>query len=923
MVPLNGERQLLRVEEGSFEVYALIANARHFLGTVTAGGLLIGGVTDGGLLIAASPAGGALSRLASDNLDALGRDPVQRDAVAVMIDQWVALLSDGIARRALDRPRVRALSAGDTSLALEAGEAVAAGKGVVWAVGETHLHPTFLGVAPTEPGQAVPLTSATWLCAGAAGRVSAGDTGALLGLGADAWEDMRRFHGLLLRALAIITAAEEEAEERRLVERDELVERGLQNALARYRRILAPDRAGHEGDSDFGFVYTKLTGRKPARSAAPQASFESFAEDNGGRCRKVRLSGSWWTTDMGPLMARLTGSDEPVALVPDWLGRYRILRRSAPPERVDAALAASIVSPAIGIISSLPNRPLRARDLLLVGVMAVRMDLITLALASAAASLIGLILPPATAEMIDVFIPDQLRGEVAALGVVLGMLQLSSSLLKICSDICHLRLDGRLAAVIHGGVMDRVLRLPSGVLRTFSSADLAMRALSVDTIRRSGSNLVLNIAMTGIFGLSGIFLLLYYDAVAALVVLAIVLALFGIATLVGIRQIKAVLTGETMTANMASFTQAIIENITVIRSFAAERRAFTRWAENSAEMRSRSLKARMIGSIFNVFLESSEILILAAVFVLLRVTQGDALSTGAYIAFIFAFQGFLGAGMAVARAIPQVVALKPLLMRAEPIMKNTPEVPHGAQDPGELSGKLEVSNLRFGYQSDRPVLHGVSFTADPGKFVALVGQSGAGKSTLLGLLLGFERPTGGTVLYDGKDLQRLDLIRMRRQLGIVRQNGQLFAGSLLDNILASRSGGLDEAWEAAEKAGIADEIRALPMQMHTVVTEGSAAFSGGQVQRMLLARALVGRPKLILLDEATSALDNIVQRAITERMENLGCTRLVIAHRLSTVQNADCIHFLAGGRIVESGRYDELIDQDGPFRQFALRQQIN
>jgi len=194
---------------------------------------------------------------------------------------------------------------------------------------------------------------------------------------------------------------------------------------------------------------------------------------------------------------------------------------------------------------------------------------------------------------------------------------------------------------------------------------------------------------------------------------------------------------------------------------------------------------------------------------------------------------------------------------------------------------------------------------------------------LLGLLLGFERPTGGTVLYDGKDLQRLDLIRMRRQLGIVRQNGQLFAGSLLDNILASRSGGLDEAWEAAEKAGIADEIRALPMQMHTVVTEGSAAFSGGQVQRMLLARALVGRPKLILLDEATSALDNIVQRAITERMENLGCTRLVIAHRLSTVQNADCIHFLAGGRIVESGRYDELIDQDGPFRQFALRQQIN
>jgi ATP-binding cassette subfamily C protein len=188
------------------------------------------------------------------------------------------------------------------------------------------------------------------------------------------------------------------------------------------------------------------------------------------------------------------------------------------------------------------------------------------------------------------------------------------------------------------------------------------------------------------------------------------------------------------------------------------------------------------------------------------------------------------------------------------------------------------------------------------------------------LLLGFEKPASGCVFYDGKDLDRLDVNQVRRQIGVVLQNGKLIAGDILSNIIGSLNLTIDHAWEAARSAGLEEDIQALPMGMHTFLSEGGGNLSGGQRQRLLIARALVNKPSILLFDEATSALDNRTQAIVNESLEALQVSRMVIAHRLSTVQKADRILVLDKGKLVESGTYEELMQQGEIFAELARRQ---
>jgi ABC-type bacteriocin/lantibiotic exporter with double-glycine peptidase domain len=218
------------------------------------------------------------------------------------------------------------------------------------------------------------------------------------------------------------------------------------------------------------------------------------------------------------------------------------------------------------------------------------------------------------------------------------------------------------------------------------------------------------------------------------------------------------------------------------------------------------------------------------------------------------------------------------------------------------------------------VLDEVSLRAEAGEFVAVVGPSGSGKSTLLRLLLGFERPDSGAVLYDRQDLEDVDVGAVRRQCGVVLQDDRLLVGDLRTNIVGAGRYSEDEAWEAARQVGLADDVERMPMGMATYVGEGSGSLSGGQRQRVILARAMVSRPRILYLDEATSALDNRTQELVTESMRQLSATRIVIAHRLSTIRDADRILVMDAGRVVESGTYDELMQAGGLFRELAERQ---
>jgi len=268
-----------------------------------------------------------------------------------------------------------------------------------------------------------------------------------------------------------------------------------------------------------------------------------------------------------------------------------------------------------------------------------------------------------------------------------------------------------------------------------------------------------------------------------------------------------------------------------------------------------------------------------------------------------------------------VMNLRPSWERAEPLFKAVPEGGEARRDPGVLSGAVELTNIAFRYSPDTPyVLSGLSMKAAPGEFIAIVGVSGSGKSTAMRMLLGFEQPHAGTVQFDGIDLRHLDVDLVRRQIGVVLQNGRLVPGSIYENIMGPHQGTLEDAMEAARQAGLEADIAALPMGIHTVLTEATAAFSGGQVQRMMIARALLGKPRILVLDEATSALDNVTQAIVAESLGRLAITRIVIAHRFSTVQRADRIYVIDKGRVVQAGKFDELMAADGPFAALAKRQ---
>jgi ABC-type bacteriocin/lantibiotic exporter with double-glycine peptidase domain len=297
------------------------------------------------------------------------------------------------------------------------------------------------------------------------------------------------------------------------------------------------------------------------------------------------------------------------------------------------------------------------------------------------------------------------------------------------------------------------------------------------------------------------------------------------------------------------------------------------------------------------------------------------LTTGEFLAFNAAFGQFLTAVLQLSASIVSVLSIVPLYERAKPILQTLPEVDQAKSDPGELSGNIEVSHLAFRYRPDTPlVLKDISMNIPAGEFVAFVGASGCGKSTLFRLLLGFEQPESGSVYYDGQELQQLDVQAVRRQMGVVLQNGKLLSGDIFTNLVGSSPLTVDDAWEAARMAGFDQDIRQMPMGMHTVVSEGGGGLSGGQRQRLMIARAIVAKPRILLFDEATSALDNQTQAIVSKSLEELKATRIVIAHRLSTIIHADRIFVLDKGVVVQSGTYDTLIQQEGLFAELAKRQ---
>jgi len=491
------------------------------------------------------------------------------------------------------------------------------------------------------------------------------------------------------------------------------------------------------------------------------------------------------------------------------------------------------------------------------------------------------------------------------------------------------RIGMRMEADTQTALWDRLLRLRPNFFRRFSSGDLQARVMAVDEVGRALGGSVVAGAFSALLALSNLALLFHYSPRLAWLAFALALSVLLLTSGVGVllqRKVAALIEAQ---GRLFGFVVQLLDGISKLRVAGAEKRAYARWLRGYTGQLALWSHVLRTGDRMAVFGQIVPPLGLGLLLVLSyeqlegsrTSAGGPELSLGGFLAFNTAFATFLAAVTSLSDLCVEAVELFTRTQRVRPILGEEPEVDAGKADPGRLTGKLAIESLSFGYPgAGAPALERVDLEVEPGEMLALVGPSGSGKSTLLRLLLGFESPTAGTLRYDGQDLSTLDVLAVRRQIGVVLQGGTPDAASLLENIASGGTLTLDEAWTAAEDAGLADDIRRMPMGMHTLVSVGGANLSGGQRQRLLIARALAMRPRILLLDEATSALDNRTQELISAGLERLRITRVVIAHRLSTVRRADRIVVLERGRIVQMGTYEELARKPGRFASLMQRQ---
>ncbi len=663
--------------------------------------------------------------------------------------------------------------------------------------------------------------------------------------------------------------------------------------------------------------------RTPATDDAThtfERRFARIAEESKFRYRLTILNGRWWGEHGVPLLARYKDG-RPLALLPSRKGYYRVDGQSGSSMLIDETFAAQLSEQAYTIYATFPQELDRRQMLSFMG-KNLRRDVVWLLGAAAAVSLLGLLVPIVTGLFVNFVIPAARFPLLAELVLILVAVALGTTLFQVIQGLTTARVNVLLDLRLQPAVWDRVMRLPTHFFRKYGTGDLTLRVLGIKTISTTLSGTVVGGVLAGLLSFSSFLVMALYDIPLTLFALAYALVMILILVFLINRQLKWTRDVFHLMGRVENFVLQMLASIGKLRVAAAEERAFARWANAYAGQRASQTQASVINNVIQTLIVAMPILGTTGLF-LIAGSRADTINSGAFIAFNAAFGQFTTATIFFAQSILESLNVVPLYDRVKPVLAAVPEFDPSREDPGRLSGAISMRHVCFRYQAGGPmVLDDISFDVQPGQFVAIVGPSGAGKSTILRLLLGFEEPLEGGIFYDEQDLLQLDLLRIRRQIGTVLQNVGLIPGSIYDNISGAAAISRERVMEAAEMAGFADDIEAMPMGLETMISEGGGNLSGGQQQRLMVARVLVRRPQIIFFDEATSALDNRTQATVTESLEKFQTTRVVIAHRLSTIRQADMILVVDGGRIVQRGSFEELVKQHGLFKALAERQVV-
>ncbi len=640
--------------------------------------------------------------------------------------------------------------------------------------------------------------------------------------------------------------------------------------------------------------------------------------------RTVKLEEGWYRDAAGAMLGVLAESGRVVALIPTGLSGYSYFDwETGKRRRINRKNQHLFEEEAIAFYKPFPLKKISLPSLAayIARTLSVS-DYVMIGLATLALSLIGMISPLITKLLFDrVLLSGNVR-LLIAIAFFSVSVSVSTLLISAVKNMVTARIETKLNISIEAATMMRIMSLPADFFKQYSSGELSSRASQVGALCKMLASTVLSTGLTSIFSLVYISQIFAYAPMLVVPALLIILATVVFSVVSSLVQMKLSTRQMELSGKESGMTYSLITGIQKIKLAGAEKRAFARWGNLYAQ----SAKLEYGPP---AFIELNSVIALAislvGTLVMYTMAVKSGISVADYYAFTTAYGMVSGAFSALAGIALNVAQIKPMLTMVKPFFDTVPEVSDGKQVLTRLSGGIEMNNVSFRYSENMPlIIDNLSLKIRPGQYVAIVGKTGCGKSTLMRLLLGFEHPQKGAIYYDGKDLERIDLRSLRRRVGVVMQNGKLFQGDIYSNIVISAPWlSQDEAWEAAELAGIAEDIRMMPMGMNTIISEGSGGISGGQRQRLMIARAVAPKPKILMFDEATSALDNLTQKKVSESLDALKCTRIVIAHRLSTIKQCDRIIVLDQGKIIEDGKYDELIAKNGFFAELVARQRLD
>jgi len=861
------------------------------------------------------------------------------DELATQVDAWLSDVSAMLVRDVMNRPRPDALVEPGQDLPADL-RTLSARRGVVWVSGLTAGAGLYLDlIDPVEHGPddgpgTIPLTPASWItmleAAPSAARASKtlAEEGLLL-------PALLSFHAVafalerLNRQLAAVDQAN--------LERARSTSRRSDEEGARRRLFnlygLSKERGADAADSALPDALRIIGHREgisfkiPARSGRSEAAvgLDAILDASGVRARRVRLrrEDKWWLGDANPMLAFREEDGRPVALVPGLLGRYREIdpsdRSSA---RVTAERAGRLRADAWMFYRPLPPGSAGPADLFRIAGKGLTADLVRLVLAGLPGGLIALLPALVLGLVVDDIVPGGDTGMLYAATAGLAALALIGVMLHVLQGMALMRLEGRTTSRLEAAFWDRLLRLPPGMLHRYPAGDLAMRGMTFQNLRNAVQGVVANAILSIFFLLPAFAIIFYYDTMLGGVAVAFSLLSLLLTAILGLRQVSPHGRAIGAVRRVAGRLFQIVNGISKLRVDCAEGSAFAVWARDYREQKRAELELGNLEEHLQAFCAALPFLAGAALLFAAALPGRAAIGVGDFLVVYTVFMVFQTAVARLGDSFGAVAAALPAFEQFRPFLAEAPEASADGEAVENLGGDILFDHVSFRYDPDGPlILDDITIHARPGEFIAIAGESGAGKSTLFRLALGLDQPSGGAVYFDGRDLRHLNVKQVRRRIGVVPQAVQLHPQDLWDNIVAHHEEVTsEEAWQAAGIAGVDDEIKAMPMGMLTPVGASAAVMSGGESQRIMIARALIRSPRILLLDEATNWLDNESQSKVMDNLAALTSTRIVIAHRLSTLQQADRIFVMRAGKVVQRGTFRDLMETEGVFRDLVRRQ---